>query len=50
MDPKLNLSLVSLSFKLCSIFVPAFLLDRNNAGSKISKVGLYVYPYALVAV
>jgi hypothetical protein len=39
MDPKLGSSLLSHLFSLCIIFVPAFLLDRNNFGSKILKVG-----------
>jgi hypothetical protein len=34
MDPKVGRSLDGLSFSLCSIFVPAFSLDRNNSGSK----------------
>jgi hypothetical protein len=36
---QLGLSLDGLSFNLCSIFVSTFLLDRNNSGSKILKVG-----------
>jgi hypothetical protein len=39
MDPKLGWSLGGFSFRLCSIFVPAFPLDRNNSGSKILKMG-----------
>ena len=35
----LSQSLDDLSFSLCSIFVPAFPLDRNNSGSKILKMG-----------
>jgi hypothetical protein len=31
-------SLGGLSFSLCSIFGPAFPLDRNNSGSKILKI------------
>jgi hypothetical protein len=34
----LGLSLGGLSFSLCSIFVPAFPLDRNNSGSKNLKM------------
>lgn len=34
MDPKLGQALVGHSFCLCFIFVPAFLLDRNNFGLK----------------
>ena len=43
MDPKLDWSLNGLSFSLCSIFVPAFLLDRNNSRSEILKVGWWAY-------
>jgi hypothetical protein len=39
MDPKLGWSLGGLSFSLCSIFVPEFLLDRNNSGLKNLKMG-----------
>jgi hypothetical protein len=39
MGPKLGWSLGDLSFSLCSIFVPAFPLDRNNSGLKIVKMG-----------
>jgi hypothetical protein len=35
MDPKLGRSLDELPFSLCSIFVPAFPLDRNNSRSKM---------------
>jgi hypothetical protein len=35
MDPKLGQSLVGHFFGLCSIFVPSFLLDRNNFGSQV---------------
>ena len=37
LHPKLGWPLVSLSCSLCSIFVPAFLLGRNNSWSKILK-------------
>lgn len=37
MNPKLGWSLDGLSFFLCFVVVPAFLLDRNNLGSKILK-------------
>jgi hypothetical protein len=37
MDTKLGRSLDGLSFSLCSIFASAFLLDRNNSGSKFLK-------------
>ena len=37
MDSKLGWSLDSLSFSLCSIFVAAFLLDRNNSGLKFLR-------------
>jgi hypothetical protein len=39
MDPKLGWLLDLLSFRFCSIFVPAVLLDRNNSGSEILTVG-----------
>ena len=39
MDPKLGWSLDVLSFSLCSIFVLAFPLDRDNCGLEILKVG-----------
>jgi hypothetical protein len=35
MDLKVGRSLDSLFFNLCSIFVPAFSLDRNNSGLKV---------------
>jgi len=38
-DPKFYQSLGGLSFGLCSIFVPAFPLDRNNSELKILKMG-----------
>jgi hypothetical protein len=38
MNPKLSWSLDGLSFSLCSMFVSAFVLDRNNPGSEILKV------------
>ena len=38
MDPTLGRSLVGLFLHLCSIFVPAFLLE-NNSGSNILKMG-----------
>jgi hypothetical protein len=38
-DPKLGQSLGGLSFSLCSIFVPAFSLGRNNSGLNILKMG-----------
>ena len=38
MDPKLVPSLGGFSFRLCSIFVFAFPLDRNNSGLKNLKV------------
>jgi hypothetical protein len=44
MDPKLDLSLNSLSFNLISLSVPALLLDRKNSGSEILAVGWYPYP------
>lgn len=37
MNPKLGWSLDGLSFFLCFVVVPAFLLHRNNFGSKILK-------------
>jgi hypothetical protein len=37
MNLKLGPSLDGLSFSLCSIFVPAFPLDRNNCGLKIMR-------------
>jgi hypothetical protein len=37
-DPKLGQSLGGLSFNLCSIFVLAFPLDRNNSGLKNLKM------------
>jgi len=37
MDPKLGWSLDGPFFNLCSIFVPAVLLDRNNTVSQIKK-------------
>jgi hypothetical protein len=37
MGPKLGWSLDALSFNLCSIFDPVFLLDRNNSGLKMLK-------------
>jgi hypothetical protein len=36
MDPKVGQVLDGLSFSLSSIFAPAFPLDRNNSGLKIS--------------
>ena len=39
MDPKLGWSLGGLSFHLCSNFVPAFPLDRNDSGLKILEMG-----------
>jgi len=39
MNPKLGRSLSSFSFSLCSIFVPVLLLDMNNSGSRILKMG-----------
>jgi hypothetical protein len=36
-DPKVGLSLDDLSFSLCSIFVTAFPLDRNNSGLKFLR-------------
>jgi hypothetical protein len=39
MDPKLGLSLGGLSFSLCSIFGPAFPINRNNSGLKFLKMG-----------
>lgn len=39
MDPQLGQSLDGLFFSLCSIFVPTFLLDRNNSLSKFLNVG-----------
>ena len=44
MDLKLDLSLDGLSFRLCSIFVPAFLSDRNNSGSNFLKIGGWPHP------
>lgn len=49
MDPKLGLSLGGLSFSLCSIFGPAFPINRNNSGLKFLKmggwmVGVWEYP------
>ena len=38
MDPKLGWSVGGLSFSLCSIFVSAFPIDRNNTGSNILKM------------
>jgi hypothetical protein len=38
MDPKLGLPLDCLSFSLYSIFVPTYLLDRKNSGTKILKM------------
>jgi hypothetical protein len=38
MDPKLDQSLDAVSFNLCSIFIPAFSLDRNNSGLKNLKM------------
>jgi hypothetical protein len=39
MNPKLDPSLDSLPFRLCSTFVPVFPLDRNNSGSRMFKMG-----------
>jgi hypothetical protein len=36
-DPKLGQSLDDFSFSLCFIFVPAFLFDRDNSGSKFLR-------------
>jgi hypothetical protein len=44
MDSKSDQSLVGHSFNLCSIFVPAFLLDRSNFGSKMLKMGWCPHP------
>ena len=44
MDPKFGQSLTGHLFSLCSIFVDAFLLDRNNFGLKILRVDLRPYP------
>jgi hypothetical protein len=38
MDPTLGWSLNGLSFRLCSIFVPAFPLDRNTSRLEILKM------------
>jgi hypothetical protein len=44
MDPNVGWSLNNLSFSFCSTFVPAFLLDGSNSGSKLLKVGWWPYP------
>jgi hypothetical protein len=44
MGLKLGHLLVVHSFSLCSIFVPIFLLDRTNFGSKVLWVGWCPYP------
>ena len=44
MDPKFGQSLTGHLFSLCSIFVDAFLLDRNNFGLKILRVDLRPSP------
>ena len=57
MNLKLGRSLKGLSFRLCSIFVPEFPLDRNNSGSKILKmdgwphhaIGSHVYLLEVVS-
>ena len=41
-NSKLGGSLDGLSFNLCSIFVPAVPLDRNNSGLKILKKGMWL--------
>jgi hypothetical protein len=55
MNLKLGQSLDDLSFSLCSIFAPAFPLDRNKSGSKNLKEGwwppfLHWVPYLLEVV
>lgn len=40
-NPELGQSLIGHSFILCSIFIPAFLLDGNNFGSKNLKLCWY---------
>ena len=53
MVPNLGWPLGGLSFSLCSIFVPAFPLDRNNSGLKILKIGAStgdrVYPLEVIS-
>jgi hypothetical protein len=44
MDLKLDRLLVHHSFSLCSIFVPALLLDRTNFGLKVLWVSWCSYP------
>lgn len=41
MGPKVGWSLDDLSFSLCSMFLPAFPLNKNNYGSKNLKMGGY---------
>ena len=43
MGLKLDQLLVGHSFSLCSIFVPAFLVDRTNFGLKVLWVGCCPY-------
>ena len=42
MDPKVGHSLDGLSFSLCSIFVPVFLLDRINSVQKFEMVSEHI--------
>jgi hypothetical protein len=57
-DSKMSRSLGGLSFSFCSISVPTFLLDRNNSGSKILKMGewppasngAHVHPLVVVVI
>jgi hypothetical protein len=44
MGLNLGMLMLNLSFRLCSIFVPAFLADRTNLGLKFLWVDQYPYP------
>ena len=45
MDPKFGHSQVSHSFRLCTNFVPAILLEKNNFRSKVFWIGLCPHPF-----
>ena len=45
MGLNLGMLMLNLSFRLCSIFVPAFLADRTNLGLKFLWVDQCPYPF-----
>jgi hypothetical protein len=46
MDLMMEWPLDGLSLSLCSVFVPAFPLDRENSGLKFFKMGEWSHPSA----